>query len=223
MSRLVLVRHGESTANYTKTFTGWSDVALTERGRAAAFTAGQKLGRLQIQFKAAHTSYLKRAIESENLILEAIHQLEIPQYKTWRLNERHYGALRGQKKATVRQAVGDWQFQQWRRSYAAVPPQLDQVPRLRRYQMAGIREPRAESLKMASDRLLPYWQDQLAPRLRAGQDQLVVAHGSSLRALVKWIEEISDCGIDGVEVLNAVPIVYTFDPQLQILDKQILS
>lgn len=223
MSKLVLMRHGESVANYNHTFTGWSDVSLTETGKKEAREAGRKLNKLNIEFDAAHTSYLKRAIVSENIVLNEINQLWIPQFKTWRLNERHYGALRGKNKKAVRKQVGDSQFMQWRRSFESVPPKLKEVPDLRRYHTAGIEEPRAESLKMAYQRLVPYWIDEIAPRLMDGKNQLVVAHGSSLRALIKYLEDIDDLGIDGVEVGNAEPIVYTLDDELQILKKEILK
>lgn len=223
MSKLVLMRHGESVANYNHTFTGWSDVPLTEAGKRAAHEAGRKLNKLQLQFDDTHTSYLKRAINSENIVLAEMDQLWIPQHKTWRLNERHYGALRGKNKKQVRAEVGDEQFMQWRRSFEAVPPKLAEVPTLRRYHAAGIEEPPAESLKMSYERLVPYWLDEIAPRLMAGKNQLVVAHGSSLRALIKYLENIDDFGIDGVEVGNAEPIVYTLDKELRILKKEILK
>lgn len=217
------MRHGESTANYTKTFTGWSDVSLTKKGKADARMAGQLIKDTQILFDGAHTSYLKRAIETENLVLEEINQLYISQFKTWRLNERHYGALRGKQKATVKEQVGETQFKEWRRSFTAVPPQLENVAETRIYRQAGIKEPRAESLEMAYNRLLPYWIDQLAPALKAGKNELVVAHGSSLRALIKYLEKIDNQGIDGVEVENTTPIIYTLDSNLNILNKEILK
>ncbi|USS93903.1 2,3-diphosphoglycerate-dependent phosphoglycerate mutase [Fructilactobacillus ixorae] len=223
MTKLVLIRHGESIANQQHVFTGWNDVALTEQGQREAVAAGAKLNRLHLAFSAVHTSYLKRAIQSANIVLDELDQLWIPQYKTWRLNERHYGALRGRKKPVVRAKVGEDQFMQWRRSFTAVPPRLDQVMPKRRYARIGIREPRAESLQMAYERLLPYWQDQLAPRLLQHQNQLVVAHGSSLRALIKYLEQLSDDAIDGVEVPNAEPIIYTFDEHLHMQQKQILA
>ncbi|USS84902.1 2,3-diphosphoglycerate-dependent phosphoglycerate mutase [Fructilactobacillus myrtifloralis] len=223
MTKLVLIRHGESIANQQHVFTGWNDVALTEQGQREAVAAGAKLNQLHLAFGAVHTSYLKRAIQSANIVLDELDQLWIPQYKTWRLNERHYGALRGRKKPVVREEVGEDQFMQWRRSFTAVPPRLDWVTPKRRYARIGVREPRAESLQMAYERLIPYWQDQLAPRLLQHQNQLVVAHGSSLRALIKYLEQLSDDAIDGVEVPNAEPIVYTLDEHLHIQQKQILA
>ncbi|ANZ57310.1 phosphoglycerate mutase [Fructilactobacillus lindneri] len=223
MSKLVLMRHGESTANYDHTFTGWSDVSLTAKGKADAHEAGRKLNKTGIQFSDAHTSYLKRAIVSENIVLDEINQLWIPQHKTWRLNERHYGALRGKNKEQVKQEVGEQQFMRWRRSFAAVPPRLQEVDPKRRYQTAGIQEPPAESLKMAYQRLIPYWQDEIVPKLIDGKNQLVVAHGSSLRALIKYIENITDTGIDGVEVHNATPIIYTFNHELQVVNKELIK
>ena len=144
-------------------------------------------------------------------------------FKTWRLNERHYGALSGQNKAAVKAKVGAAQLQAWRRGYTAVPPQLPCAQHEARYDRLGVAIPRAESLAMTERRLVPYWQDQIAPRLLAGQDQLVVAHGSSLRALIKYLEGIGDAEIDRVEVPNAEPIVYQLDTRLQIQTKEIIN
>lgn len=222
MTELVLVRHGESTANRDNTYTGWSDVPLTVTGIAQAKTAGQQLRAAGIQFDAVHTSVLKRAIVTANLILDEIDQLWLPEYKTWRLNERHYGALRGQNKDATRQIYGKAQVQQWRRSFYTVPPLLapEDLSHDRRYTEYGQAvEPRGESLKMAYDRIMPYWIDVVAPQLLAGHNQLIVAHGSTLRALIKYLEHISDTGIDGVEVGNGAPIRYRFDDQLNVIDK----
>ncbi|CAM2779076.1 2,3-bisphosphoglycerate-dependent phosphoglycerate mutase [Fructilactobacillus fructivorans] len=223
MSKLVIMRHGESVANHTNTFTGWSDVPLTKKGAEEAIKAGKRLKETGIQFSDVHTSVLKRAIVTAEIVLDVIDQDFIPEHKSWRLNERHYGALRGQNKEEVRKRVGDTQFMKWRRSFYAVPPKLDKVPPVRKYRRLGVVEPPAESLKMAYDRMIPYWQDEIAPRLLDGKNQLVVAHGSTLRALIKYLENISDKGIDGVEVKNGRPIIYTFDPDLDILDKTYLK
>ncbi|ASG79290.1 2,3-bisphosphoglycerate-dependent phosphoglycerate mutase [Lactiplantibacillus pentosus] len=222
MTELVLVRHGESTANRDNTYTGWSDVPLTAAGIAQAHDAGQRLRATGIQFGVVHTSVLQRAIVTANIMLDEIDQLWLPEYKTWRLNERHYGALRGQNKDATRQEYGKQQVQQWRRSFYTVPPLLapDELDHDRRYTKYGAAvEPRGESLKMAYDRIMPYWIDQIAPRLLDGHNQLVVAHGSTLRALIKYLEQISDTGIDGVEVANGVPICYHLDQQLNVIGK----
>lgn len=223
MTELVLVRHGESTANRDNTYTGWSDVPLTTVGIAQAHHAGKRLRETGLQFSAVHTSVLKRAIVTANIMLDEIDQAWIPEYKTWRLNERHYGALRGQNKDATRQEYGKAQVQQWRRSFYTVPPLLtrDELGHDRRYTKydAAI-EPRGESLKMAYDRIMPYWTDAIAPRLLDGQNQLVVAHGSTLRAMIKYLEHISDTGIDGVEVANGVPICYHLDRNLRVTGKE---
>lgn len=223
MTELVLVRHGESTANRDNTYTGWSDVPLTDVGVMQAHHAGKRLRETGIQFGAVHTSVLKRAIVTANIMLDEINQTWLPEYKTWRLNERHYGALRGQNKDATRQEYGKAQVQKWRRSFYTVPPLLTaaELDHDRRYMKYGPNiEPRGESLKMAYDRIMPYWIDMIAPRLLDGQNQLVVAHGSTLRAMIKYLEQISDAGIDGVEVANGVPICYHLDDHLNITGKE---
>lgn len=220
MAKLVLIRHGESTANRDNIYTGWTDVPLTEKGIYQAHHAGQLVADLGIDFEAVHTSMLKRAIVTADIVLDELNQNWIPITKTWRLNERHYGALRGQNKDVTRQIYGKEQVALWRRSFAAVPPLLSQPDDDRRYAINGIlSEPLGESLKMASERLLPYWTDQIAPGLMEGKNQLVVAHGSSLRALIKYLENISDRGIDGVEVENGEPILYEMTDRLKIKSK----
>lgn len=223
MARLVIVRHGQSQANLANIFTGWTDSPLTPHGIAQAQAVGRLLAQRGYQYGAVHTSYMQRAIKTANLILAAQDQLYVPMFKTWRLNERHYGALSGQNKAAVKAKVGAAQLQAWRRGYTAVPPQLPRAQHEARYDRLGVAIPRAESLAMTERRLVPYWQDQIAPRLLAGQDQLVVAHGSSLRALIKYLEEIGDAEIDRVEVPNAEPIVYQLDTRLQIQTKEIID
>ncbi|MCP8856974.1 2,3-bisphosphoglycerate-dependent phosphoglycerate mutase [Latilactobacillus fuchuensis] len=220
MAKLVIVRHGESLANQLNTYTGWSDVPLTDKGRLEAHQVGQQLQATGIQFAQVHTSLLKRAILTSYIILEEMDQLAIPMTKSWRLNERHYGALRGLNKETTRSVFGVAQVARWRRSYTAIPPLLTQVSQERRYRLVPLASrPRGESLAQATQRLLPYWQDQIVPGLRQGRDQLVVAHGSTLRALIKVIEQISDQAIDGVEVANGEALYYQFDATLQLIEK----
>ena len=225
MVKLVLLRHGQSIANQKNEYTGWSDVPLTALGEAQAHAAGRLLKNENIQFSDVHTSVLVRVIKTANIVLEEIDQLWIPEHKTWRLNERHYGALRGLNKDYTRQKYGKKQVALWRRSYYSVPPQLEKFDDDRRYNsIAHDLLPLSESLEMASNRILPYWEDQIAPKLKAGKNQLIVAHGSSLRALLKYLEKISDEGIDGVEVYNGQPIIYTLNEQtLDVLDKKVLS
>lgn len=219
---LVIVRHGESTANRDNEFTGWSDVPLTPKGYQQAHQVGLTLQHAGILFDGVHTSLLKRAISTSNVILEDIHQLWLPVNKSWRLNERHYGALRGKNKDDAREFYGKSQVALWRRSYTAIPPLLstDDLTHERRYR--HIEEPLGESLSMASARLLPYWQDVIAPALRDGKNQLVVAHGSTLRALIKLLEEIRDEDIDGLEIGNGEPIAYYFDDDFQMSERHYL-
>lgn len=222
MTKLVMVRHGQSQANLDNRFTGWNDVPLTAKGIAQGKEVGAELAAREFSFTDVHTSYMKRAIMTADYILEALDQLYLPIHKTWRLNERHYGALSGLNKEAVKREVGEQQLHAWRRGFFAVPPQLDHPAHDRRYDRLGVKEPLAESLEMCLERILPYWQDQVAPRLLAGHDQLIVAHGSTLRALVKYIEGISDDQIDQVEVLNGQPIIYQFDDHLVPVHKEIL-
>ena len=222
MTKLVMVRHGQSQANLDNRFTGWSDVPLSAKGIAQGKEVGAELAAREFSFTDVHTSYMKRAIMTADYILEALDQLYLPIHKTWRLNERHYGALSGLNKEAVKREVGEQQLHAWRRGFFAVPPQLSHPAHDRRYDRLGVKEPLAESLEMCLERILPYWQDQVAPRLLAGHDQLIVAHGSTLRALVKYIEGISDDQIDQVEVLNGQPIIYQFDDHLVPVHKEIL-
>ena len=223
MAKLVIVRHGQSQANRDNIFTGWTDVPLTEKGIEQGQMVGDELARMGIQFDDAHTSYMSRAIKTMNIILERIDQLYIPVYKTWRLNERHYGALSGLNKAKVKEEVGAEQLHRWRRGYSEVPPKLKQRQHERRYDRLGVKMPYSESLAMTQKRLLPYWEDQIAPRLMDGKNQLIVAHGSSLRALIKYLDQIPDDQIDQVEVPNGKPFLYEFDPALNITKKTFIT
>jgi len=216
----VLIRHGESEANFANTYTGWSDVPLTKKGIQQAEAAGQALADADLVFDHVHTSVLKRAIKTAYIVQSALHQDDLPITKSWRLNERHYGALRGLNKDLTREAFGADQVAQWRRSFTQTPPLLQKPSRTRRYhRYAASIIPRGESLATASKRLLPYWVDEIAPRLLAGGNQLVVAHGSTLRAMVKFLDAISDAEIDRVEIGNAQPLCYTLDEHLNVQDK----
>jgi len=220
-TQLVLVRHGESTANRDNEFTGWTDVPLTLKGQQQAKSVGKILVQKQLLFDRVHTSYLQRAITTANIVLFEMNQSWVPINKTWRLNERHYGALRGLNKDMARSKYGVEAVALWRRSYTDVPPLLEKVVSDRRYPNSI--EPLGESLEMASQRMLPYWLDVVVPELRAGHNQLIVAHGSTLRALIKYLEKISDSDIDGLEIGNGEPICYTFDEQFNMSERQYLE
>ncbi|MDD6385702.1 MULTISPECIES: 2,3-bisphosphoglycerate-dependent phosphoglycerate mutase [Lactobacillus] len=221
MVKLALLRHGESQANAANVYTGWNDVPLTDKGREQARAAGEKLGAIADFFPSLiHTSVLSRAIETANIAAEAAGFLAVPINKTWRLNERHYGALRGLNKDVSRKIFGKEQVLEWRRGFDAVPPAQGSPTIDRRYRLVDPHLlPRAESLHQTQLRLLPYYEDEVASRLRQGQDQLIVAHGSSLRALIKYLEKINNVEILKLEVPNAQAIVYTFDQDLNIVDK----
>ncbi|WP_442761041.1 2,3-bisphosphoglycerate-dependent phosphoglycerate mutase [Paucilactobacillus nenjiangensis] len=223
MVKLVITRHGESQANRDNVYTGWSDVPLTAKGIKQAQMAAQRIKNLNIHFSDVHTSMLQRAITTANLICDEIDQSYLPIHKTWRLNERHYGALRGMNKDDSKQQFGVEQVAKWRRGYSEVPPQLSKRDHERRYDRLGVQIPLSESLKMTQERLLPYWNDVIAGQLIDGQNQLIVAHGSSLRALIKYLDQIPDDQINSVEVPNGQPIVYELDSKLNVIEKQILE
>ncbi len=223
MVKLVLLRHGESTANFANIYTGWNDVELTAKGREQAQAAGLLLkGVIDFEPTHIHTSLLQRAIITANIVAEICDFLYLPITKTWRLNERHYGQLRGLNKDFSRTVFGEEQVKKWRRGFYAIPPAGAQVNDRRYHGYDQHLLPRAESLYQTQKRLLPYYESQIYRRLIKGEDQLVVAHGSSLRALIKKIEQIDDNKIINLEVPNAQPIVYTFDGQLEIVKKEIL-
>lgn len=217
MVKLVMVRHGESIANALNQYTGWNNVGLTHEGRIQAHVAAKKLR--GFEFEHVHTSVLKRAIITAYIIQDDLNLNYVPITKSWRLNERHYGALRGQNKDATRREFDVEQVHQWRRSFYSVPPKLAQPdPNVGPYKYfdANIM-PVAESLYEAYQRIVPYYVDHVAPRLLDNKDQLIVAHGSTIRALIKYIEGISDKDIDGVEVANGTPLIYEFDEKLNII------
>lgn len=226
--QLVFIRHGFSEWNAKNLFTGWRDVNLTERGIEEAKSAGQKLKEAGFEFDVAFTSVLTRAIKTCNIVLEESDQLWIPQIKNWRLNERHYGALQGLDKKETAEKYGDEQVHIWRRSYDTSPPDLDpQDPNSahkdRRY--ANLPKdliPNAENLKITLERVLPFWEDQIAPALISGKRVLVTAHGNSLRALAKHIEGISDEDIMDLEIPTGQPLVYELDDNLKVISKRYL-
>jgi len=227
VGKLVLCRHGQSTWNLQNLFTGWHDVDLTEQGLAEAEAAGQLLGRLDFRFDLAYTSVLKRAIRTLWIILDEMDLMWIPVERSWKLNERHYGALQGLNKAETAAEHGEAQVKIWRRSYDIPPPALDQSdPRHPCHdpRYAGIANlPATESLKTTLDRVRPYWEQTIEPQLRAGKNVLIAAHGNSLRALVKMLDGISDEDITEFNIPTGVPILYQLDSNLAPLDREFLG
>jgi len=217
MSTLVLLRHGESTWNAEGLFTGWVDVGLSAKGAAEAVTGGTLLRDSGLRPDVVHTSVLTRAIQTAHLSLEAAGLLWLPVARSWRLNERHYGALQGKSKAQTRQEFGDEQFMLWRRSYDVPPPELSDDDPLSqahdpRYATLPYElRPRTECLKDVLHRLLPYWYDALVPDLAAGRTPLIVAHGNSLRALIKHLDGIGDSEIAELNIPTGIPLVYELD------------
>ena len=222
---LVFIRHGFSEWNAKNLFTGWRDVNLTERGVEEAKAAGKKLLDANFEFDIAFTSVLTRAIKTCNIVLEESNQLWIPQVKNWRLNERHYGALQGLDKKATAEQYGDEQVHIWRRSYDISPPDLDpkdpnSAHNDRRYaNLPSDVIPNAENLKITLERVLPFWEDQIAPALLAGKRVLVTAHGNSLRALAKHIIGISDADIMDFEIPTGQPLVLKLDDKLNFIEK----
>ncbi|KAA9393468.1 phosphoglyceromutase [Kocuria coralli] len=213
--KLILLRHGQSDWNEKNLFTGWVDVPLTELGKSEAARGGQLLKERGILPDLVHTSLLRRAIMTANLSLDEADRHWIPVKRSWRLNERHYGALQGKDKAQVRDEYGEEQFMTWRRSYDVPPPELDdddQYSQAHDARYADIHHaPRTECLKDVLERFLPYWKEQIVPDLKAGRTVLVAAHGNSLRALVKHLDGISDDDIAGLNIPTGIPLYYELD------------
>lgn len=224
MVKLVLVRHGESVANAANVYTGWNDVPLTKKGEEQARNAGKLINKIPDFYPThIHTSVLSRAITTANIVADVCNFLYLPITKTWRLNERHYGALRGLNKDISRKVFGAQQVLEWRRGFDSIPPKQGSPIIDRRYRLCDQHlMPRSESLHQTQLRLMPYYYDEIASRLLNGEDQLIVAHGSSLRALIKKLENINNHDIVKLEVPNAQPIIYTMDDQLNIVKKDIL-
>ena len=220
MHRLVLLRHGESTWNKENRFTGWVDVDLSPAGVAEAVEAGKQLKRDGFVFDVALTSVLKRAIRTLWLVLDEMDLMWVPVQRSWRLNERHYGALQGLDKAETARLHGEEQVRLWRRSHDTPPAALD--PADQRYpggdpryaDLAADELPLAEALKDTVDRLLPYWEGAIAPAIRSGQRVLIAAHGNSLRAVVKHLDQVSDQDIADLNVPTGLPLVYEMDDDL---------
>ncbi|QZY28736.1 phosphoglyceromutase [Nocardioides coralli] len=217
---LILLRHGESEWNAKNLFTGWVDVDLTDKGREEAVRGGEQLREAGLLPDVVHTSLQRRAINTSNLALDAIDRHWIPVKRSWRLNERHYGALQGKNKKETLDQYGESQFMTWRRSFDVPPPPLDDDAEWSqvgdpRYADLGDEMPRTECLKDVIARLLPYWDSAVVPDLRDGKVVLVSAHGNSLRAIVKHLDGISDDDIAGLNIPTGMPLVYRLDEQLQ--------
>jgi len=225
MHRLVLLRHGESVWNRENRFTGWTDVDLTDKGREEARDAGRLMAAEKFEFDVAHTSVLKRAIRTMWIACDEMDLLWIPVSRSWRLNERHYGALQGLNKSETAEKFGEDQVKIWRRSYDTPPPPLTSddprhPSRDRRY--AGLSSgslPLTESLKETVARFLPYWHEAIAPDIRAGRKVLIAAHGNSLRALVKYLDNMSEQDIVELNIPTAIPLVYILNDDLKPLQK----
>ncbi len=229
MIDLVLLRHGESVWNRENRFTGWTDVDLTERGAEEARRAGRLLAEEGHVFDIAYTSLLKRAIRTLWLVLDEMDLMWIPVHRSWKLNERHYGALQGLDKAQTAAEFGDAQVLVWRRSYSTPPPALEPGDQRHpagdpRYAgLTGGELPLTECLRDTVERFLPFWHERLVPELKAGRRMLIAAHGNSLRALVKHLDGISDEDIVGLNIPTGVPLVYRLDDDLNAVSRRYLG
>jgi 2,3-bisphosphoglycerate-dependent phosphoglycerate mutase len=221
MKKLVLLRHGESTWNQENRFTGWTDVGLSDKGLAEARAAGELLKQQGLDFDVAYTSVLQRAIKTLWTVLEGMDRMWLPVHHSWRLNERHYGALQGLNKAETAAQYGDAQVKIWRRAYDVAPPPLvDGDPRIQagdpRYRDLGASGfPRTECLKDTVARFLPYWHESIAPAVFSGQRVVIAAHGNSLRALVKYLDDMSDADVIELNIPTGQPLVYELDDELR--------
>jgi len=229
MTKLVLLRHGESTWNKENRFTGWTDVDLSEKGRQEALEGGCALKEEGYVFDLAYTSVLKRAIRTLWIVLEELDLMWIPVYRSWRLNERHYGALQGLNKAETAAKFGEDQVKVWRRSYDIQPPALTRDdprfpghdPRYRSLSPADL--PLTECLKDTVERFLPFWHEAIAPAVRTDQKVLIAAHGNSLRALVKYLDDIPEADIVELNIPTGMPLVYELDDNLKPLQRYYLG
>jgi len=227
MNKLVLIRHGESQWNKENRFTGWKDVDLSEKGVEEAHAAGKLLKAEGFEFDEAYTSVLRRAIRTLWITLDEMDMMWIPETKSWRLNERHYGGLQGLDKAETAAKYGDEQVLIWRRSYDVPPPELDETDE--RYlgndpRYAGVTDfPKTECLKDTVARVVPYWESDIVPKIKAGKRLIVAAHGNSIRALVKYLDNIPDDEIVGVNIPTGVPLVYELNADLKPLKSYYLG
>jgi 2,3-bisphosphoglycerate-dependent phosphoglycerate mutase len=229
MHKLVLIRHGESDWNRENRFTGWTDVDLSEKGVGEATAAGQLLRDEGFEFDVAYTSLLKRAIRTLWLTLDGMDSMWIPVHRTWRLNERHYGALQGMNKAETAKQYGDEQVLVWRRSYDTPPEPLDATDERfpghdRRYADLSPEDiPHTECLKDTVERFMPCWENEIAPAIRSGKRVIIAAHGNSLRALVKYLDGISDEDIVGLNIPTGMPLLYELDADLKPISNRYLG
>ncbi|MES2883913.1 MAG: 2,3-diphosphoglycerate-dependent phosphoglycerate mutase [Pseudomonadota bacterium] len=227
--KLVLLRHGQSQWNLDNRFTGWVDVDITEAGRAEAVKAGELMKAEGLHFDCAHTSVLKRAIRTNYTALDVMDQMWIPVHKSWRLNERHYGALQGLDKAETTAKHGEAQVKVWRRSYDVPPPEMPlsdvghPANDVRYAKLDAAALPGTESLATTLVRVLPYWHDHIAPQLKAGQTVLVTAHGNSLRALYKYLNDIAESAILEVNIPTAIPLLFELDANLKVQSHRYLG
>lgn len=229
MTALILLRHGQSLWNQENRFTGWTDIDLSSQGIEEARHAGHMLATAGMDVDVCFTSLLKRAIKTLDLTLEEMDRLWLPVHKTWRLNERHYGALQGLNKADTAVRYGEAQVHAWRRSWDVSPPPLE--PKDTRHPSRDVRYahipvavmPRSESLKETVDRVLPYWIDVIAPALLLGQKVLVVAHGNSLRGIVKMLSQLSDSEIVDFQMVTGQPLIYRLDEALRPMERHFLG
>ncbi len=229
IENLVMVRHGQSTWNLENRFTGWTDVDLTEQGVAEARTAGKQMLAEKFSFDFVFTSVLKRAIRTMWIIMDEMDVMWLPVERAWQLNERHYGDLQGLNKAETAAKFGNEQVHIWRRSYATPPPPLKMDdPRHPRFdpRYAKVNPellPATESLKLTLERVMPYWTSTIVPRLLAGQKLLIVAHGNSMRALVKHLDHVSDDEITELNIPTGIPLVYALDKDLNVISRRYLA
>ncbi len=229
MKKIVLLRHGESAWNRENRFTGWTDVDLTEKGVGEAYRAGELMKKENFAFDKAYTSYLKRAVKTLNGVLDAMDQDWIPVEKDWRLNEKHYGQLQGFNKAETAAKYGDEQVKIWRRSFDVAPqPLTEDDPRNPRFEarydsVPDNMLPRTESLKDTIERIMPYWKETIFPSLKDAEEILVVAHGNSLRGIIKHLKGISDEDIVNLNLPTAVPYVFEFDDDMKLVKDYFLG
>jgi len=229
MPTLILLRHGESEWNKSNRFTGWTDVDLSDTGREEAQRGGRLMAEQGYKLDIAYTSVLKRAIRTLWIALDEMDQMWIPVVRSWRLNERHYGNLQGLNKAEMAEKFGNEQVLVWRRSYSTPPPPLaDDDPTHPRHdrRYAGVDPhllPGTESLALTLQRVMPYWEETIAPTVKAGKTVLIAAHGNSLRALVKHLDGISEDDIVGLNIPTGVPLVYEFDAEMNVLSRGYLG
>ena len=229
MHKVVLLRHGQSTWNLDNRFTGWTDVDLSDQGRQEAAAAGRLLKEEGFEFDLVYTSVLKRAIRTMQIAMDELDQMWVPVVRNWRLNERHYGGLQGLNKAETAAKHGEEQVKIWRRAFDIAPPELEESdPRFpghdRRYaDLAKEQLPRTESLKDTIARFVPYWTEVIAPQVAAGRRVIIVAHGNSLRALVKYLDGISDADIISLNIPTGIPLMYELDADLKPVSSRYLG